>query len=197
MSHILCSSFMVRKDLSWPVKLFFAKSQSNYGRIFQQRNNNFFCYGGSYVFLAKDFCLSYSAQRISFSLMLCKTWDHPLSKILTSTQNNWKKYLHHVKRKQFLFHTKQLEKDQTYRRNIYVFWGQDMVRTNLEDMDLWGGAVLDKFCKVLLAMGHFKWERNWKKCRLIFGWPFHLPQMWQSLGWKVLLNCVVVVWDGK
>ena len=83
MSHILCSSLMVRKDLSWPVKLFFAKSQSKYGRIYQQRNNNFFCYGGSYVFLAKDFCLSYSAQRISFSLMLCKTWDHSLSKILT------------------------------------------------------------------------------------------------------------------
>ena len=121
MSHILCSSLMVRKDLSWPVKLFFAKSQSKYGRIYQQSNNNFFCYGGSYVFLAKDFCLSYSAQRISFSLMLCKTWDHPLSKILTSTQNNWKKYLHHVKRKQFLPHTKQLEKDQRDRRNIYVF----------------------------------------------------------------------------
>ena len=49
-----------------------------------------------------------------------------------------KKYLHHVKRKQFLPHTKQLEKDQTDRRNIYVFWGQDMVRTNLGDMDLWG-----------------------------------------------------------
>ena len=121
MSHILCSSVMVRKDLSWPVKLFFAKSHSKYGRIYQQRNNNFFCYGGSYVFLAKDFCLSYSAQRISFSLMLCKSWDHPLSKILTSTQNNWKKYLHHVKRKQFLPHTKQQEKDQTDRRNIYVF----------------------------------------------------------------------------
>ena len=59
------------------------------------------------------------------------------------------------------------------------------------------GAVLDKLCKVLLAMGHFKWERNLKKCRLIFGWPFHLPQMWQFLGWKVLLNWVVVVSDGK
>ena len=139
MSHILCSSVMVRKDLSWPVKLFFAKSHSKYGRIYQQRNNNFFCYGGSYVFLAKDFCLSYSAQRISFSLMLCKTWDHPLSKILTSTQNNWKKYLHHEKRKKISPHTKQLEKDQTDWRNIYVFWGQDMVRTNLGDLDLWGG----------------------------------------------------------
>ena len=41
MSHILCSSVMVRKDLSWPVKLFFAKSQSKYGRIYQQRNKNF------------------------------------------------------------------------------------------------------------------------------------------------------------
>ena len=93
MSHILCSSVMVRKDLSWPVKLFFAKSHSKYGRIDQQRNNNFFCYGGSYVFLAKDFCLSYSAQRISFSLMLCKTWDHPLSKILTPHKTTGKKIL--------------------------------------------------------------------------------------------------------
>ena len=155
MSHILCSSVMVRKDLSWPVKLFFAKSHSKYGRIYQQRNNNFFCYGGSYVFLAKDFCLSYSAQRISFSLMLCKSWDHPLSKILTSTQNNWKKYLHHVKRKQFLPpHTttgKRPNRQEEHLCFLRSRHGKNQFRGHG-----FMGPLLDKFCKVLLAMGHFK-----------------------------------------
>ena len=111
MSHILCSSVMVRKDLSWPVKLFFAKSQSKYGRIYQQRNNNFFCYGGSYVFFGKGFLSELFGPKDKFfpdvmqnlgSSAVKNTYLHTkqLEKIftsrktqtiLTSTHNNWKK----------------------------------------------------------------------------------------------------------